>query len=79
MPSSLTSFSCSVTIKGSVIDSNYTLIALGYKNQATGTNATAAITGNALVLVDAAGLNVVLDCTSYTSGSLAFTAIPMVG
>lgn len=73
------SFSGSVTIKGSAIDSAHTLIALGYKNMSTGTNATTAITGNALVLVDAAGINTVLDCDNYTSGTLAFTAIPLVG
>jgi hypothetical protein len=73
------SFSGSVTIKGGVIDKAYTLIALGYKDMETGDNATAAITGNALVLVDASGINVVLDCTAYTSGTLAYTAVPLVG
>lgn len=73
------SFSGSVTIKGAVIDKNYTLSALAYKDMATGENATDAITGNALVLVDASGVDVVLDATTVNSGDLAYTAIALVG
>ena len=76
------SFSGSVTIKGKAsanAASAYTLSALGYKDMATSAVATAAITGNALVLVDGSGLNVILDCTSFTSGSLGFVALPLVG
>src|SRR5688500_8926143 len=73
------SFSGEVTIKGAALDSKNTLLALAYKNMSTGLNATAAITGNAAVLVDAAGLGLVLDCTAYTSGSLAYTAVPLIG
>jgi hypothetical protein len=72
-------FSGSVTIKGGVDDKNYALSALAYKNMATGENATDAITGSGLVLVDASGCNVVLDCTAYVSGGLSFTAMPRVG
>lgn len=72
------SFSGSVTIKGAALDSSFTLIALAYKDMNAGTNATAAITGNGLVLVDASGVEVVLDAT-VTSGSLKFTAVPLVG
>lgn len=73
------SFSGSVTIKGAALDSKNTLIALAYKNMATGVNATAAITGNAMVLVDASGVGIALDCTSYASGSLSYTAVPLIG
>lgn len=72
------SFSGSVTIKGAVIDRNYTAQAVAYKNMSTGLNATAAITGDALILVDAAGLSIALDAT-VASGSLAFSAVPLVG
>ena len=72
-------FNGSVTIKGGVIDKAYALSALGYKNMATGENATAAITGSGLVLVDASGCDITLDCTARTAGSLAFTAVPLVG
>lgn len=72
------SFNGSVTIKGAAIDTAFTLSALAYKNMATGLNATTAITGNALVLVDSAGINVVLDAT-VTSGSLRYVAIPLIG
>jgi hypothetical protein len=72
-------FNGSVTIKGGVIDQAYALSALAYKDMATGLNATDAITGSGLVLVDASGCNVVLDCTARTAGSLSFTAMPLVG
>jgi hypothetical protein len=73
------SFSGSVTLKGALSGSGYTQTALAYKNMATGASATDAITGSGLVLVDASGCDVVLDCTSAASGELAFTAIPLVG
>lgn len=73
------SFSGSVTIKGAIADSTYTLKSLAYKDMTAGTNSTSAITGSALVLVDSSGLVMVLDCTSYTSGSLSYIARPMVG
>lgn len=73
------SFSGSLTIKGAAVGTNYTLTALGYKDMSTGLNATAAITGNKLVLVDSAGIDVTLDVTSYTSGTLRYTAVPMIG
>jgi hypothetical protein len=72
-------FNGSLTIKGAVIDQAYTGIALAYKNMNTGLNATAAITGNTLVLVDSAGINLILDVTSVVSGSLKYTAIPLIG
>lgn len=73
------SFSGSVTIKGGVADGSRTSLAVAYKDMTTGLNSTAAITGNALVLVDASGIDLTLDCTAYTSGSLGFTARPMIG
>lgn len=73
------SFSGSVTIKGAAADTVNTALALAYKNMVTGENATAAITGNALVLVDGSGCGVQLDCTSYTSGELGYTARAMIG
>lgn len=73
------SFDGSVTIKGAASDSAFTLAALAYKNMILGENSTSAITGNALVLVDASGITVVLDATTVSSGTLAFRAIPLVG
>lgn len=73
------SFSGSLTIKSAVQDSDYTRLAVGYKDFVTGTASTAAITGNALVLVDSSGVDVQLDCTAYTSGSLTYKAVPLVG
>ena len=75
------SFDGSVTIKGAALDTSddFTPIALAYKNMNTGVNATAAITGSALVLVDSAGVGVSLDCTSYTDGELRFKAVPLIG
>jgi hypothetical protein len=72
------SFSGSVTIKGGALDSNYTILGLGYKNMVTGLNATAAITDNAMVLVDASGIGLALDAT-VVSGSLRYTAVPLIG
>jgi hypothetical protein len=72
-------FNGSVTIKGAVDGAAFTTLGLAYKNMVTGLNATAAITGNALVLVDASGIGISLDCTSYTDGTLAYKAIPLIG
>ena len=54
-------------------------LAVAYKDMETGLNATAAITDSGLILVDASGIDITLDCTAYTSGSLTFTARPMIG
>lgn len=74
------SFSGSVTIKGAALDTSadFTPIALAYKDMTTGVNATAAITGSALVLVDSAGIGLSLDAT-VASGSLRYKAVPLVG
>lgn len=73
------SFVGSVTIKGKAGGSQFPLLALAYKDMEAGTNATAAFTGGGMALVDATGLEVVLDCTSYTSGDLDYEAHPVVG
>lgn len=72
------SFSGSVTIKGSAPGLGFTALAVAYKNMVTGLNATAAITGNALVLVDATGIELTLDAT-VASGSLSWAATPVMG
>lgn len=73
------SFSGSVTIKGRASGTSRPLIGLGYKDNETNATATAAITTNASVLVDATGQDIYLDCTSRSAGALEFTAIPVVG
>lgn len=72
------SFDGSVTIKGAVDGTAFTTLALAYKNFTTGVNSTAAITGNALVLVDASGIGISLDAT-VTSGTLRYSALPLIG
>ena len=72
-------FTGSVTIRGAAVDTAYGAVALGYKDMSTSAVATAAITADAVVLVDSSGIDVQLDCTSYTSGALNYTAIPLVG
>lgn len=67
------------TQRGGDDDVDRTLIALAYTDAETGDLSTAAITGDALVLVDASGLEVFADCTTVTTGSLAFTSIPLLG
>ncbi len=74
------SFVGSVTIKAKGADSrDGTLQDKGYKNQVTEAAATAAITGDGLVLVDSSGLDTVLDCTAFTSGALGYVATPLLG
>lgn len=72
-------FSGSVTIKGRVRGSGNDPVAIAYVDFADGTTKTAAITGAALLLVDASGLDVELDCTAYTSGELQYDALPLIG
>lgn len=60
-------------------DVDRSLLAVAYKDFQTGANATAAITGNKSVLIDASGLDVYADCTSLATGSVDFTAIPLAG
>lgn len=72
------SFNGSVTIRGAAPGQGLAALPVAYKNMETGLNATAAITGNALVLVDAAGIELTLDAT-VSSGSLRWAATPMMG
>lgn len=65
--------------RGSDADITRTLISIAYTDAETGDVSTAAITGDKLVLVDASGLEVFGDCTTVTTGSLAFTSHPLVG
>jgi len=44
-----------------------------------GTGVTTAITTNSIILVPASGLEIALDCTSYTSGSATVYVTPVVG
>lgn len=73
----------SITLKGrtqadgSAI--NKTLLAVAYKDYQTGTNATAAITANKSVLIDASGLDIFADVTTVTTGSVAWTAFQLLG
>ena len=70
-----------ITIAGKAADRSagaYTTIALGYKDMNTSAVATATITGDALVLVDSSGVDVILE-TTVSAGTMSYTAIPLVG
>ena len=79
------SFSGSVTIKCRPTGTADTPVAspyIGlYVNGAVGTGAatTTAITGTSNIEVDATGMEVVVDCTSYTSGTLTMTLRHAIG
>jgi hypothetical protein len=73
------SFVGSVTIKARVPRSGMDAVAVAYIDFADGTIKTAALAGDALVLIDCSGLELILDCTAYTSGSLAVAALPLIG
>lgn len=70
------SFSGSITITGRIAGTTQTPVSIPYKkrwlNGAAGddTNVTTAITTTSLIEVDAAGLDIGISCTSYTSGSM---------
>lgn len=51
---------------------------LAYRNMTTGDIATAALTGDSLVMVDSSGMEVSLDFT-VVAGSITYHAIPVVG
>lgn len=67
----------SITVKGRVAGTANTPVAIAYRkrylNGAVGdeTNVSTAITTDSLIEVNAAGIDVVLDCTAATSGSFA--------
>lgn len=53
-------------------------IDLAYKDMNTGTNATAALTTDALILIDGAGIEVILEFT-VSAGSIDYFAVPLLG
>lgn len=53
--------------------------AVAYKNFATGAVATAALTADSKILVDASGMDIYADVTTVTTGSVTFTCIPLLG
>lgn len=73
------SFSGSVTVKARAAGSSQTPQAIAYYDYTTGAYSTAAITGTKLIAVPNSGLDVCLDCTSYTSGSLTYRGKAVVG
>lgn len=79
------SFVGSVTVKGRVAGSSATPVAIEYIKRylngvvADGSKVSTAITTDSLIEVDSAGIDVVLDCTSFTSGSLAVVTKDLVG
>lgn len=79
------SFSGSVTVKGRVAGSGATPVAIPYIKRylngavADDSKVSTAITTDSLIEVDAAGIDVVLDCTAYTSGSLVAVTKDLVG
>lgn len=70
------SFSGSLTVKARKAGTTQTPVAIPYKSRylngsvSTDGNLTTAITTTSLIEVDAAGLDVVVDCTSFVSGSM---------
>jgi hypothetical protein len=79
------SFSGSVTVKARASGSAAAEVPIPYKRRNLGgtvsddTVVSAAITDSALIEVNCLGLDVVLDCTTYTSGSLAVYVRPRAG
>ena len=73
----------SITLKGRVqadgtgIDKPLTAIA--YNNRFLGDVVSTALTADAVVLVDASGLDVFADVTTVTTGSVTFSCLPLVG
>lgn len=55
------------------------LVGVAYKNMTLGDVVSTAITADALVLVDASGLDIVADVTTVTTGSVRYTVHQLVG
>jgi hypothetical protein len=70
-------FTGSVTIKGQPTGGALGYVATYYLDMADGTNKATAITGAALILADASGLDIQLDVTAASAGSLDWEAAPM--
>lgn len=69
----------SLTVKGRVFGSGAAYTAIGYINRATDAVATAAITASFLIEVNCSGLDIELDVTASSAGSVAYYAIPVLG
>ena len=73
----------SITLKGRTsrdgtgIDK--TLLAVAFKDYQTGSNSTSAITANKSVLIDASAQDIYADVTTVTTGSVTWTATPLLG
>jgi len=73
----------SITIKGraqrdgSGIDMPFTAVA--YKVMSSGSLATAALTADAMILVEASGMDVFADVSTTTTGSVRFSCTPLLG
>lgn len=55
------------------------LLGIAYKNNQLGDVVSTAITADASILIDAAGLDVFADVTTVTTGSVRVTILPLVG
>jgi hypothetical protein len=76
----------SIVVKGRRKSSAAPFLAIPYTRRnlagtvSDDTSVTATITDSGfLIEVNAAGLDIALDCTAYTSGSLSVYAVPLVG
>lgn len=72
------SWSGSMQPKGGATGSGLAGSNLAYKNMITGLNATAAVTTTGLILIDGAGLDVVLSFTR-SAGTIQYYAVPLLG
>lgn len=72
------SWSGSLQPKGGATSSGFAGANLAYKNMTTGVNATAALTTTGLILIDGAGLDVVLSFTR-SAGTMQYRAVPLLG
>lgn len=79
------SFVGSLTVKARAAGSTDTFRAVPYiklhLNAAVGdaSQVSTAITDSSLIEVDSTGMDVAVDCTSYTSGTMALDARPVLG
>jgi hypothetical protein len=79
------SFSGSITVKGRARGTTVAYVAIPYKkrylNGAVGDDSfvSTAITDTSIIEINGAGLDLQLDCTSYTSGSMDVHSDDMVG
>jgi hypothetical protein len=75
----------SVTVKARARGTTRTFVPISYMRRylngavSDDTSNAAAITGTSIIQVNGAGLDVALDCTAYTSGTLAVDTDDLVG